>query len=91
MRTKTNDNAQPVKKRATNRDVAKMAGVSVATVSYVVNGREDQHISEATKKRVFHIINLKSYDRHKRKIFIHNFNVEKYVENFYQCGNCGLC
>lgn len=61
MRTKTNDNAQPVKKRATNRDVAKMAGVSVATVSYVVNGREDQHISEATKKRVFHAINFLNY------------------------------
>lgn len=49
------------KKKATNRDVAKLAGVSVATVSYVINGREDQHISEETKKKVLHAINFLNY------------------------------
>lgn len=48
-------------KKATNRDVARLAGVSVATVSYVVNGRTDQHISEATKKRVYQAINFLNY------------------------------
>lgn len=52
---------QPNKKRATNRDVAKLAGVSVATVSYVINGRDDQHISEETKKKVLHAINFLNY------------------------------
>lgn len=49
------------KKKATNRDVAKLAGVSVATVSYVVNGREDQHITEETKKKVYQAINFLNY------------------------------
>lgn len=49
------------KKKATNRDVAKLAGVSVATVSYVMNGREDQHISEETKKKVYQAINFLNY------------------------------
>lgn len=52
---------KPNKKKATNRDVAKLAGVSVATVSYVINGREDQHISEETKKKVLHAINFLNY------------------------------
>ncbi len=58
----TDDRNEPLKpKKATNRDVAKLAGVSVATVSYVVNGREDQHISEATKKKVYQAINFLNY------------------------------
>lgn len=48
-------------KKATNRDVAKLAGVSVATVSYVINGRDDQHISEETKKKVYQAINFLNY------------------------------
>ncbi len=48
-------------KKATNRDVAKLAGVSVATVSYVINGREDQRISEATKKKVYQAMNFLNY------------------------------
>ena len=38
-----------------------MAGVSAATVSYVINNREDQRISEETKKKVLQIINLLGY------------------------------
>lgn len=48
-------------KKPTNRDVAKLAGVSVATVSYIINGREDMRISEATKKKVYQAINFLNY------------------------------
>ncbi len=56
-----NVNEQNKHKKATNRDVAKLAGVSVATVSYVINGREDQRISEATKKKVYQAMNFLNY------------------------------
>ncbi len=39
-------------RRATSSDVARLAGVSRATVSYVLNGRADQSIPEATRARV---------------------------------------
>lgn len=48
-------------KKYTIRDIAKQAGVSVATVSYVINHRDDQRISEETKKKVWQIINLLDY------------------------------
>lgn len=48
-------------KKVTIRDVAKEAGVSVATVSYVVNGRTDLKISDETRKKVLHVINLLNY------------------------------
>jgi len=38
--------------RSTSTDVARRAGVSRATVSYVLNGRDDQSIPEATRQRV---------------------------------------
>lgn len=38
--------------RVTSEDVARVAGVSRATVSYVLNGRSGQSISEATRERV---------------------------------------
>lgn len=40
-------------KHATIKDVAKKAGVSITTVSFVVNKRPDVIISEAVKKRVW--------------------------------------
>ncbi len=39
-------------KRSTSRDVAALAGVSVATVSYVMNGRTDRRIPDETRDRV---------------------------------------
>lgn len=48
-------------KKITVRDVAKEAGVSVATVSYILNNRPDQKISAATKKKVLQIANLLNY------------------------------
>lgn len=39
-------------RRATSADVARLAGVSRATVSYVLNARRDQSIPEATRRRV---------------------------------------
>ena len=50
-----------MEKKATMKDVAEMAGVSKATVSYVLNKREDQSIPEATRKRVLHAMNLLNY------------------------------
>ena len=41
-----------MERRATSSDVAKAAGVSRATVSYVLNGRAGQSISAATRDRV---------------------------------------
>lgn len=48
-------------KKVTVKDVAREAGVSVATVSYIMNNRTDQKISAATKKKVLQIANLLNY------------------------------
>lgn len=48
-------------KKPTNKDVAEFAGVSVATVSYVMNGRTDKRIPEETRKKVLHAVNLLGY------------------------------
>lgn len=45
-------------KKITIRDVAREAGVSIATVSYVLNNRFDQKISANTRKKVLQIANL---------------------------------
>lgn len=50
-----------MEKKATVRDIAKAASVSVATVSYVLNDRKDTKISEATKKKVLQVANLLNY------------------------------
>ncbi|TDE12240.1 LacI family DNA-binding transcriptional regulator [Jiangella asiatica] len=48
-------------KRSTSRDVAALAGVSVATVSYVMNGRTDRRIPAETRDRVLEAANQLSY------------------------------
>ena len=50
-----------MEKKATAKDVAREAGVSVATVSYVLNNKTGQKISEATRKKVLQIANLLNY------------------------------
>lgn len=52
-------------KRPTIYDVAREAGVSAATVSYVINGRDDQKISDATRKKIIQIVNLLGYSRNR--------------------------
>ncbi|HSN11622.1 MAG TPA: LacI family DNA-binding transcriptional regulator [Propionibacteriaceae bacterium] len=49
------------KPRSTSTDIARRAGVSRATVSYVLNGRTDQSISEATRERVLQAARELSY------------------------------
>ncbi len=48
-------------KKITIKDIAREAGVSIATVSYVLNNREDKRISEETKKKVLQVVNMFNY------------------------------
>lgn len=50
-----------MEKKPTVKDIAKEAGVSVATVSYILNDRKDQKISDETRKKVLQIANLLNY------------------------------
>ena len=50
-----------MEKKVTVKDVAREAGVSVATVSYIMNNCTDQKISEATRKKVLQIASLLNY------------------------------
>ncbi len=48
-------------KRASIKDIAKMAGVSVATVSYVLNKKEGSRIGEATRVKILEIAEAINY------------------------------
>lgn len=50
-----------MKTKITMKDIAREAGVSVATVSYVLNNRAEARISEETRKKVLQIVNLLNY------------------------------
>jgi DNA-binding LacI/PurR family transcriptional regulator len=47
-----------MKTKITIKDIAREAGVSIATVSYVLNNKTEERISEETRKKVLQIINL---------------------------------
>lgn len=57
---KTNESKR--KSRVTIKDVAKSSGVSIATVSYVLNNTPGQSISEETRKKVLQFANLLGYE-----------------------------
>ena len=50
-----------MEKKVTIHDIAREAGVSAATVSYIINSRTDKSISDETRQRVLQIINLYNY------------------------------
>ncbi len=50
-----------VRKHVTLKDIAQEAGVSIATVSYVISDRKDQKISEAKRKKILQLANLYHY------------------------------
>lgn len=52
---------ESMKKKITIKDVAREAGVSVATVSYVLNNRTEERISDDTRRKVRQIANLLNY------------------------------
>ena len=62
-------------KKVTVRDVAKAAGVSVATVSYCMNDTPGQKISPETRKKVLQMANLLNYrPNHAAKILAQGRN-----------------
>jgi LacI family transcriptional regulator len=54
-----------IMKRASIKDIARIAEVSVATVSYVLNKKEGSRISEATKKKILEVAKNINYTPNK--------------------------
>ena len=52
--------------KITIKDVARLAGVSVATVSYIINGKHEDRYTLETKRKVLQIVNL--YDFHPSRL-----------------------
>lgn len=50
-----------VKHKVTIKEIAEEAGVSIATVSYVLNNRVDQKISDEKRKKILQLANLYNY------------------------------
>ncbi len=50
-----------MEKKVTIHDIAREAGVSAATVSYVINNKQGQTISEETNNKIWHVINMLNY------------------------------
>lgn len=50
-----------MKDKVTIKDIAREAGVSVATVSYILNNKTNQKISDDVKKKVLQIVNIFGY------------------------------
>lgn len=47
--------------KITIKDVARLAGVSVATVSYIINGKHEDRYTQETKRKVLQIVNLYNF------------------------------
>ena len=48
-------------RNVTIKDIAKYCNVSTATVSYVINNKENQSISEDTRNKILHAVNMLNY------------------------------
>ena len=47
--------------KITIKDIARLAGVSVATVSYIINGKHENRYTPDTKRKVLQIVNLYNF------------------------------
>ncbi|MDE6676727.1 MAG: LacI family DNA-binding transcriptional regulator [Clostridia bacterium] len=47
--------------KITIKDIARIAGVSVATVSYIINGKHEDRYTQETKQKVLQIVNLYNF------------------------------
>ena len=56
---------------ATIREVAKKAGVSITTVSRILNNDDSFYVSKSTKEKVLKVIKQLNYER-KKNIFLGN-------------------
>ena len=48
-------------RNVTIKDIAKYCNVSTATVSHVINNKENQSISEDTRNKILHAVNMLNY------------------------------
>ena len=68
---------------ASMRDIAKLAGVSVASVSRILNNDETFSINENTRKRVIEIANQLNYSKDKSLSSSREAGDKKYDSNHY--------
>ncbi len=47
--------------KITIKDIARLSGVSVATVSYVINGKHEDRYTQETKRKILQIVNLYNF------------------------------
>ena len=66
-------------KKITMQDVADAAGVSKSTVSFILNHREDQRISEDTKQKVWQVINMLNFKPNTYAKFLRGAQPDKLV------------
>ncbi|GAA0285855.1 LacI family transcriptional regulator [Gracilibacillus halotolerans] len=78
---------------ATIKDIAEKAGVSIATVSRVLNYDSTLSVGEDTKKRIFEIAEQLSYTKRKARkkvyrniAFVHWVNDQQELEDLYYMG-----
>lgn len=73
-------------KQITIKDIARISGVSIATVSYVLNNKENKNISEATRLKVIQTANFFNYkiSNNARNLALGKTYkiVSLYIENF---------